>query len=140
MEHVVTVLFAIQALAGVVLTVAWWRRGKHGVGTLVAHVVPNTTALALWVLFTVFGNVWWAWGSYFALNIGTAFGDKMLVGRYRRVRTSEAAAVADYGGALKAVFTRRMPPLVTFHAVFSAAVYFSCLAVCIGATVSALNA
>ena len=139
MEHVVTGLFAIQAVAGAALLGAWWRRGSRGAAGVVAHVAPNLTSLVLWVVFTITGQAWWAWGAYFVLNVGTAFGDRMLVGRFRGMQGAARDGTADYGGAIAAVFRGRMPPLVTFHALFSAAVYFSCLGVTIAATIAALS-
>lgn len=134
-----TALFAIQAIAGAVLSVAWWRQGRRGAGTLLAHIGPNLTSFALWIAYTVIGNAWWAWAAFFVLTVGTGFGDKMLVTRFRRMQGVERAGAVDYGAAIHGVFTGRLPGLVTFHALFSAAVYFGCLGVTIGATVADLS-
>ena len=64
------------------------------------------------------------------------FGETMMVRRSRRLRGITSPSGGDYGRAIADVFRGRMPPKVAFHSLFSPVVFFSCLGVCIGATIA----
>lgn len=102
---------------------------------MVAHVAAGIVGLALWVVFLVTGNVLPAWLALAVLTVGNSFGDAMLRGRSPGLRAAPTFW-KGYAGAIGDTFRGRMPPLVTFHAVFAGFVYFTCLGVCIGATVA----
>ncbi|MBG6058990.1 hypothetical protein RCH16_003566 [Cryobacterium sp. MP_M5] len=135
MHYVVLALWLAQATAGVSLAVSWWRGGHTGAPTVITHIAAGTVGLALWVVFLVAGNVLPAWLALAALTVGNSFGDAMLRGRSRDSRATTTFWKA-YLGAIVDTFQGRMPPRVTFHAVFAGFVYFTCLGVCIGATVA----
>lgn len=139
MVHVVTALFAIQAIAGVVLLVAWWRHGRRSAASIAGHVVAIGSAGVVWVVFAVTGAIGWAWLAVVLLTIGNTLGDALLRRRWRGMSGRSEGFGRDYGGAIGAVFRGRMPKAVVFHALFAGAVYFSCLGVAIGATVAAVR-
>lgn len=93
--------------------------------------------LAPWAVFIATGAPIWAWVSVVVLVIGIPFGDALMVGRSRAIRRESNPGLRDYGSAVGTVFAGRMPPKVTFHALFSAAVFFGSLGVAIAATVAA---
>lgn len=70
------------------------------------------------------------------LTFGIGFGDAMMVRRFRGLVGETRPGMRDYGAAIGDVFTGRMPAKVTFHAAFSAVVYFGSIAVAIGATIA----
>lgn len=86
--------------------------------------------------FTLTAGVVWAWIAVGVLTFGIGFGDAMMVRRFRRLVGDTRPGLRDYGAAIGAVFTGRLPARVTFHAAFSAVVYFGSIAVAIAATVS----
>lgn len=139
MEHVVTALFAIQVIAGIVLLVGWWRHGRRSAATVVGHMAVNGSAGVVWVVFAVTGAIAWAWAAFVLLTIGNTVGDALLRKRWRGMSGGSEGFGRDYGGAIGAVFGGKMPRAVVFHALFAGAVYFSCLGVAIGATVAALR-
>jgi len=139
MGHVVSALFAIQVVAGLVLLLGWWRHGRRSAASVVGHVVANGSAGLVWVVFAVTGAIGWAWASFVLLTIGNTLGDALLRRRWRGMAGRSDGYGRDYGGAIGAVFRGRMPKAVVFHALFAGAVYFSCLGVAIGATVAALR-
>src|SRR5690606_8150692 len=118
---------------GVSLLVSWWRHGRSSAPTVVIHVSSIIIGLALWVAFIITGALLPAWLAFAVITIGNGFGDALMVRRHRRV----AGPTASYGSAIVAALRARFPPRVTFHACFSGVVYFLCLGVCIGATISA---
>ncbi len=138
MAHVVTALFAIQAIAGLVLLVRWWRVGRPTAAPVFSHVAVGVISLGLWITFTVTDAVVWGWLALVGLTIGNTIGDALLlVPRWRRHTGQRQSFFRDYGAAIAGVFRGKLPALVAFHAVFAGAVYFSCLGVCIGATIAA---
>ncbi|NEM91130.1 hypothetical protein [Galbitalea soli] len=135
MEYVVLATWIIQASVGVSLLVGWWRGGRSGAPTVVIHAAMGVVGFLLWVGFLLSAAVLPAWLALVALTIGNSVGDAMLRGRSRAWRP-DASFWRSYGGAIVDTVTGRMPPRVTFHALFAGVVYFSCLGVCVGATVA----
>lgn len=129
--------WVLQALVGVSLAVSWWRHGRPGASTVFVHAAAATVGLALWVTFVVTGSLVAAWSAFVAITVGNTYGDEMLLGRVRG-RTGTTSKRRNYPVAVSAIFRGQMPPRVAFHALFAGAVYFSCLGVCIAATVSAI--
>jgi len=136
MGYLVLVAWLIQAVAGVWLLTRWLRDGGRGVSVGIAHVALVGASLAAWIVFLVTGAVMWAWISFVVLTVALFVGDSLLIGRQRQRVERVNGLWRDYGAAIAAVFRRRMPALVVFHALFSPVVYFGCLAVCIGATIA----
>lgn len=136
MEYVVLAAWLIQAAVGVSLFVSWWRGGRTGAPTVVTHAAAGVLGLALWAAFLLTGNVLSAWLAFVVITVGNVFGDAMLRGRSQRIHGATTIR-NGYVGAVSDTFQGRMPPRVTFHALFSGLVYFTCLGVCIGATVAA---
>jgi hypothetical protein len=93
-------------------------------------------AFASWTTFAISGGLAWAWCAVGILTAGIGFGDYMMVRRYRHLEGSSRPGLGDYGPAIGAVFTGRLPVRVAFHAVFSAVVYFGSLGVAIAASVA----
>ncbi|GGC84401.1 hypothetical protein GCM10011512_09040 [Tersicoccus solisilvae] len=105
--------------------------------TVLTHVGLSLTGLALWIGFLVSGNVLPAWLALAAITAGNSLGDSLLIARGRRLTGERRGFWPDYGAAIAAVFRGRMPRTVIFHALFAGVVFFSCLGVCIGATIAA---
>ena len=143
MPDVVLIAWIVQAAVGVALLIGWMRHrrsgpaGRAGGVPLLAHVGLVLVALGLWIAFLLTGSAWLAWTTFALLTVALSFGDVLLVRRARRMAGERAPSLRDYGAAISAVFRGRMPGRVTFHALFSPVVYFSCLGVCIGATIAA---
>jgi hypothetical protein len=137
MAFLVLGAWLIQASVGVSLALTWWRHGRHGAPTVRTHVAAAVVGLALWVTFVATANVVAAWSAFVAITVGNTYGDEMLLGRVRS-GTGTNSKRRNYPVAVVAIFRGEMPPRVAFHAVFAGVVYFSCLGVCIAATVSAV--
>jgi hypothetical protein len=136
-EHVVTALFAVQALAGIVLLTGWWRHGRPVAPRVACHVGLGTASLAVWIVFAATGSVLWGWLAFAGITVGNAIGDSLMVRRSRRMDGGAGGLWSDYGTAISRALRGRLPPWVTFHALFAGVVYFTCLGVCIGATIAA---
>ncbi len=136
MEYVVLAAWLIQAAVGVSLFVSWWRGGRTGAPTVVTHAAAGALGLALWAAFLLTGNVLPAWLAFAVITVGNGFGDAMLRGRSRGIHGA-TTFWKGYAGAVGDTFRGLMPTRVTFHALFAGLVYFTCLGVCIGATVAA---
>jgi len=138
MEYVVLAAWIVQAGVGVALFVGWLRhgRGSHA-PTVLTHVGLSLAGLGLWVWFVLGGGLWPAWLALVAITAGNVLGDAMMVRRSRRATGVTTTFWKGYGAAIGQVFRGVMPPHVTFHALFAGVVYFTCLGVCIGATVAA---
>jgi hypothetical protein len=95
--------------------------------------------LAPWVMFVITGAAWWAWAAIAVLMVGIPFGERMMRWRSRSARGQASPGSGDYVRAVADVFAGRLPPRVTFHAIFSAAVFFGSLGVAVGATVTAVS-
>ncbi len=137
MALVVLVLWLVQAAVGVTLFVSWLRHA-HGRGarTVVTHVVSSLTGLAFWIWFVATGALAPAWIAFVVITIGNGFGDVMLLQRARRLDPAATTTAKAYRVAVSGAFRGALPPRVSFHAIFSGVVYFSCLGVCIGATIA----
>jgi len=130
------VAWVIQAGAGVALLAGWIRHARGaGRRAVIVHVVLMLSALAAWTLFAFTGELVWAWCACAILTVGIGFGDYMMVRRHRALEGQSRPGLGDYGPAIGAVFRGRMPAKVTFHAVFSAVVYFGSIGVAIAASV-----
>ncbi len=136
MAALVLAAWVVQASVGVSLAVTWWRRSRHGASTVRAHAAAGAAGLALWVTFVVTASLVAAWAAFVVITVGNGYGDDMLLGRVHS-RTGTTSKRRNYPVAIAAIFRGEMPPRVAFHALFSGVVYFSCLSVCIAATVSA---
>jgi hypothetical protein len=138
MGYVVLALWVIQSAVGVSLLVSWLRHGRgRSSRTVITHVALSLSGLAFWVWFVATGALAPAWIAFLIINGGNTFGDMMLLGRARRLDPNAKTIWQRYGVALAAIFRGGMPWRVSFHGLFAGVVYFSCLGVCIGATVAA---
>lgn len=135
----VLVAWIIQALVGVWLFAGWVRHGRGASASAVlTHAALGFVGLGLWIVYVATGGLAWAWLAFAAMTVGNVIGDSvMLIGRTRRLHGGSQGYWKDYGAAVQATLRRRLPPKVVFHTLFSAVVYFPCLAVCIGATIAA---
>ena len=136
MAYVVLVTWLVQGAAGIVLLTKWLRHGRRGATTVLTHVACGVVALGFWIAFLATGAVAFAWTAFVIITIGNGIGDSMLVQRWRRTTGQTNGYWQDYGQVVKATLTGRVPASVIFHAWFSPVVYFTCLGVCIGATVA----
>lgn len=137
MPYVVLAAWIVQASVGTWLLIGWARHGRRHAGAILPHVAVMVTTLVLWVAFLLTENVAFAWATLAGFMIGIPFGETAMVRRSRRLRGITEPGASDYGRAIVDVFRGRLPKPVAFHAIFSAVVFFPCLAVCIGATVAA---
>lgn len=136
MGYAVLGAWLIQAIAGIMLLVGWARHARGAAaGSVLAHTLLMVGYLVPWSVFIADGSPVWAWSAVAVLFVGIPFGDAMMVGRSRRIRGEVNPGMRDYGSAIGTVFAGRMPPKVTFHALFSAAVFFGSVGVAIAATV-----
>ncbi|MEJ1088939.1 hypothetical protein WDU99_11475 [Microbacterium sp. Mu-80] len=137
MDLIILGAWIVQAVAGIALLVGWARHA-HGAGAraVITHVVVVLACLASWIVFVATGGVLWAWLAVVGLCIGIPFGETQMVARSRQVRGAAPAGMRDYVRAIGTVFTGRLPALVTFHAIFSAVVFFGSVGVAIGATIA----
>ena len=140
MEYVVLGTWIVQGAVGVVLLTGWLRhaRGRNA-STVLTHVALSLAGLVAWVWFLLSGTVIPAWIALGTLTVGNALGDSMLIRRHRRATGVTTGYWRDYGTTIAAVFRGGFPRPVAFHAVFAGVVYFTCLGVCIGATVAAAS-
>ena len=134
MRYVVLGAWLIQAGVGIVLLAGWIRHGRgRSAATVLTHVALAVAGLALWASFVMTGALLPAWSAFAVLTAVNGFGDAMLIRRHRRA-VGRTTFWKDYGRAIAAVFAGRMPKHVSFHALFAGVVYFTCLGVCIGAS------
>lgn len=140
MGYVMLVAWIVQAVVGVMLLWGWARHAR-GVGApaVFTHAGVMVICLALWVVFVLTGTPLWAWLAVGALAVGIPFGETLMVRRARRLRGATRPGLRDYAASIGDVVSRRMPPAVSFHALFSAVVFFGSLGVAIGASVAAGN-
>lgn len=137
MAWVVLLAWIIQAAVGLTLFIDWLRQARgRGARTVVSHIVLSLAGLVFWVWFLSTGTVALAWIAFAIITAGNTFGDIMLLRRARRLAPESTTVWQRYKVAISAIFGRELPPRVSFHALFSAVVYFTCLGVCIGATVA----
>lgn len=138
MAYFVLVAWLIQATVGVTLFADWLRQA-HGRGarTVVAHVLPIVSGLALWVWFVATGALVMAWLAFAILTFGLTFGDAMLIARNRRRTGVTTTLWREYGSLIAALIRGQLPPRVVFHAWFSPVIWFPCLGVCIAASIAA---
>lgn len=136
MTYLVLTAWVIQASVGVSLAVTWWRHGRPSASTVRVHTAAAAVGLALWITFIVTESPVAAWAAFVVMTVGNGYGDEMLLRRVHS-RTGTTSKRRNYPVAIAAIFRGKMPPRVTFHALFAGVVYFSCLGVCIAATVSA---
>jgi hypothetical protein len=136
MVYVVLAVWIVQAAVGVSLFVGWLRHGRGSPLAVVWHVVPALAGLALWIVFVLADSLVAAWGAFLVLTVANVFGDRMMLRRQRRI-TGTTTFWRDYGTTLVSALRGRFPRRVVFHALFAGVVYFTCLGVCIGATVAA---
>lgn len=135
MSWFVLVAWLVQAVVGVLLLVRWARHRRPQAVRVLTHVGLSVAGLLLWVVHLASGSAVPAWIALVLITIGNAFGDNVLVARWRRGERSPLRGLAAYGATLRAVFRGRLPRPVLFHAVFAGVVYFSALAACIVASV-----
>jgi hypothetical protein len=135
MTYLVLAAWVIQASVGVSLAVTWWRHGRPGASTVLTHTAASGFGLALWTAFIVTESPIAAWGALAAITVGNNYGDDMLLRRVHS-RTGTTSKRRNYPVAIGAIFRGKMPPRVAFHALFAGVVWFSCLGVCVAATVS----
>lgn len=138
MEYFVLAAWLIQAAVGGTLFVSWLRGKRRAAPTVIPHVGAGLLGLVLWGVFLADGGVLAAWLAFAVITVGNGFGDAILLSRSRELR-GPSTLRKGYVGAVADTFAGRMPRRVTFHAVFSGVVYFSCLGVCVGATVERLT-
>jgi hypothetical protein len=81
-----------------------------------------------------------AWSAFVVINVGQVLGDSLMMRRRRRVSGVVEGRRREVVAAVSAVVSGKLHWTVSLHILFGGVVlYFSCLAVCIGATVSAAN-
>jgi hypothetical protein len=137
MGYFVLGAWLIQASVGVALLVGWFRSGRVApVQMVAAHVALGVAGLGLWLLFLIDSNIAAAWLAFLLITVGNGLGDGMLIRRWRRMSGSTSGLWSAYREILRAAFHRKLPKRVVFHSLFSGVVYFSCLGVCIGATIA----
>jgi hypothetical protein len=136
----VLVVWLIQAAVGVTLLVSWARHenGRNG-SLIVPHAAMMLAFVVPWTVFIVTGAVGWAWAGFTILLVFIGFGDATMVRRARAVTGAPNSGLRDYGPAIAVAVSGRLGRRVIFHALFSAVVFFGCLAVCIAATVAAAS-
>ena len=110
-------------------------RWRPGATIVVTHVAAGLLGLALWVGYLGTGSVAPAWLAWAVITIGNGFGEVMLLGRSRS-NTGPRSLRKDYRATIAATLRGELPARVVFHALFSGVVYFTCLGVCIGATIA----
>ncbi|MEZ3161667.1 hypothetical protein AB1K54_14150 [Microbacterium sp. BWT-B31] len=138
MAFVVLILWLIQGAVGVTLFVGWLRHARgRGAKLVVTHVAMMLAGLACWIWFIASGSLIAAWGAYAIITVFIGFGDAMLLARARRLAPEAATTLQAYGVAIIGTLRGRFPPNVAFHTWFSPVVWFTCLGVCIGATIAA---
>jgi len=139
MAMVVLVAWVTQAAVGLTLFIHWLRHARgRGARTVVSHVVLSLSGLVFWGWFMFTGAVPLAWIAFAIITAGNTFGDVMLLARARRLAPGAKTIWQQYGVAISAIFRGELTPQVSFHTLFSAVVFFTCLGVCIGATATAL--
>lgn len=137
MAIVVLILWIIEGAVGLTLFLSWLRHARgRGARSVVTHLVMMLSGLAFWVWFVVSGALVPAWTAFAIITVGIAFGDAMLLGRARRLSPEATTVAKGYAAAVSASLRGGLPWRVTFHAWFSPVVYFTCLGVCIGASVA----
>jgi hypothetical protein len=139
MATVVLLAWIIQGAVGLTLVIDWLRHaGGRGARTIVWHIGLSLSGLVFWVWFLVTGAVAPAWIAFAIITAGNTLCDIMLLGRAHRIAPGTTTVWQRYGVAISAIFRGNLPARVSFHALFSGVVYFTCLGVCIGATAAAL--
>ena len=116
----------VQASVGVTLLA----RGRLG-RTVVTHVALIVLALALWIAFLAAGERAYAWLAFGVLSVALAYGDVMLVGRWRRLHSTRSHWLRDYVSAIRGAMHGDYPPRVMVHTWFSPVVWFGALAACL---------
>jgi hypothetical protein len=135
MAYLVLVAWLIQGSVGIALVLKRVRDGQAG-PTMITHVALGITALALWLVFLLQESLLAGWLAFALITVGNSFGDYMMIQRWRRTSGFTSGFWPDYGRAIAAAFRGAMPRAVVFHALFAGVVYFSCVAVCIGASIA----
>lgn len=115
----------VNAVFGVVVLTAWWRRGRHRLplALVATHVTTTLVGLGLWVGFMASDRLALAWVSFLVMITGNGLGDAILTGRWRTASGAGTAGFRDYGRAVLHVLRGRWPTNATLHA-FGAAVTF----------------
>ncbi|MEV7620050.1 hypothetical protein AB0N59_07900 [Microbacterium sp. NPDC089321] len=138
MGYAVLGAWLVQAAVGTMLLVGWARHARGAAaGSVLSHAMLMVGFLVPWSLFIASGSPFWAWAAVAVLFVGIPFGDAMMVGRSRSIRGETNPGLRDYGSAVGTVFSGLMPPKVTFHALFSAVVFFGSVALAVVATIGA---
>lgn len=137
MALLVLLAWIIQGAFGLTLLIDWVRHARgRGARTVVWHVVLSVSGLVFWVWFVVTGALAPAWIAFAIITTGNTFGDIMLLRRARRIDPEAKTLWQRYRVAIGALGRGKLPPRVSFHALFSGVVYFGCLGVCLGASLS----
>ena len=135
MGYLVLAAWIIQAAVGVTLLVSWARHAKgRSAGLVLTHATAMVVFLVPWIAFIVTDAAVWAWTGFVILTLFIGFGDATMVRRAREVAGTYRPGLGDYGPAIAVAFSGRLGRRTTFHMLFSAVVFFGCLAVCIIAT------
>lgn len=138
MGYMVLAAWVVQAAVGVSLLVSWARhaRGRNR-GLVLTHATAMIAFAAVWIVFIITDGLVWAWAGFAVLAIFIGFGDATMVRRSRAVLGESNPGLRDYGPAVRVALSGRLGRRTGFHALFSALVFFPCLAVCIIATIAA---
>ncbi|VXB95895.1 conserved membrane hypothetical protein [Microbacterium sp. 8M] len=135
MDYIVLAAWTIQAAVGASLLVSWVRHAKgSNAGLILTHVTAMIAFAVLWVVFIVTGAVAWGWAGFVVLVLFIGFGDATMVRRARALRGEANPGLRDYIPAARVSLAGRLGGRTRFHMLFSALVFFPCLAVCIIAT------
>ncbi|MFE6997520.1 hypothetical protein ACFVAE_16280 [Microbacterium sp. NPDC057659] len=138
MGYMVLAAWVVQAAVGVSLLVSWARHAKgRNRGLVLTHATAMIAFAVVWIVFIVTGGVGWAWAGLGVLAVFIGFGDATMVRRARAVRGETNPGLRDYGPAIGVALSGSLGRRTRFHALFSALVFFPCLAVCIIATIAA---
>ncbi|MET0886975.1 MAG: hypothetical protein ABWX92_11050 [Mycetocola sp.] len=140
MALAVLIAWAVQAAIGVTLLAGWARHGRRSSSTVLTHAAVGILGLAAWTAYVILDALLLAWIAFVIINVGQVLGDALMMRRHRRVSGVAEGRRREFVAAVSAVVRGKLHWTVTLHIVFGGvALYFSCLAVCIGATVSAAS-
>lgn len=129
------VSWVAQAAVGVSLIVSWARHAKGAnAGLVLTHATAMIAFAVIWTVFIVTGAVAWAWAGFAVLVVFIGFGDATMVRRARTVLGGAQPGLRDYIPAVRVSLAGRLGRRTRFHMLFSALVFFPCLAVCVIAT------
>ena len=140
MALAVLIVWAVQAAIGLTLLAGWARHDRGSSSTVLTHAAVGALGPAAWAAYVFLDTLFLAWSAFVVINVGQVLGDALMMRRRRRVSGVVGGRRREFVAAVSAVVSGKLHWTVSLHILFGGVVlYFSCLAVCIGATVSAAN-